>query len=264
MTQDEFPEQGEFVVGTVDKIEDFGAYIELLEYDNVNGLCHQSEIASGWVKNSRDHANEGQRVVVKVIDVEDDSGNISLSLKDVNDEQEEHKIQEWKNRRKAENWLEIALRDYTEEEINSIRRRLKSNFDSLYHGFEESANNGKDALSNVDLSAEQLNDIVKTALENVSVPHVTVTGYVDLKSHRPDGIDVIKEVLKVTEEKDTPRNTEVSLGYIGAPEYRIEVQAPDYKTAESVLESTHQRAVEEIEERGGTGNFHRERHEDDN
>jgi translation initiation factor 2 subunit 1 len=46
---------------------------------------------------------------------------------------------------------------------------------------------------------------------------------------------------------------------VGAPEYRIRVKAPNYKTAESQLEESAARAEEAIESVGGTGSFHRER-----
>ena len=51
--------------------------------------------------------------------------------------------------------------------------------------------------------------------------------------------------------------------WMGSPEYRVKVRAPDYKTAESELETAGQRAVEAIEAAGGEGEFHRERREED-
>jgi translation initiation factor 2 subunit 1 len=41
------------------------------------------------------------------------------------------------------------------------------------------------------------------------------------------------------------------------------VQAPNYKTAESELETAAERAREAIEGAGGTGEFHRERRTDE-
>lgn len=47
--------------------------------------------------------------------------------------------------------------------------------------------------------------------------------------------------------------------YVGAPEYRIRVKAPNYKTAESQLKESAARAESAIKDIGGTGSFHRER-----
>ncbi|MFB6185156.1 MAG: S1 RNA-binding domain-containing protein, partial [Haloarculaceae archaeon] len=103
-----WPEQGELVVGVVDEIEDFGVFVDLQEYEDKRGLVHISEVASGWIKNVRDHVSEGQKVVAKVLEVDTNSQQIDLSLKDVNDHQRKEKIQEWKNEQKADNWMELA------------------------------------------------------------------------------------------------------------------------------------------------------------
>jgi translation initiation factor 2 subunit 1 len=60
-----------------------------------------------------------------------------------------------------------------------------------------------------------------------------------------------------------PEEVELNVTYVGAPEYRIEVQAPDYKTAEDQLEASAERATADIREHGGSGEFHRERRSDD-
>ena len=96
-----WPDQGDLVVGKVDEIEDFGVFVDLLEYRDRRGLVHVSEVASGWIKNVRDHVGVDETVVCKVLDVDESSQQIDLSIKDVNDHQRKDKIQEWKNEQKA-------------------------------------------------------------------------------------------------------------------------------------------------------------------
>ena len=62
---------------------------------------------------------------------------------------------------------------------------------------------------------------------------------------------------------EVPDEVKLEVSYVGAPEYRIQVQAPDYKAAEAELEEAAERAKAAIEELGGTAEYHRERHEDD-
>jgi translation initiation factor 2 subunit 1 len=260
-----WPEPGELVVGRVDEIEDFGVFVDLLEYEDKRGLCHISEVASGWIKNVRDHVNTDQRVVAKVLDVDKSAQQIDLSLKDVNDHQRKDKIQEWKNEQKADNWMEIAFgEEIDDDEYTEIANALLSKFGSLYDGFEQAAIHGHEALDSVDLSEERIDALVDTARKNVSVPYVTVTGYVDLESPASDGVDVIKEALQAAEGNgEIPEEVTLKVTYVGSPEYRIEVQAPNYKTAEDHLEASAKRATERITESGGTGQFHRERRSDD-
>ncbi len=260
-----WPEPGELVVGRVDEIEDFGVFVDLLEYEDKRGLCHISEVASGWIKNVRDHVNTDQRVVAKVLDVDKSAQQIDLSLKDVNDHQRKDKIQEWKNEQKADNWMELAFgEEIDDEEYQEIANALLAEFKSLYDSFEQAAIHGKSALEDVDLAEERIESLVQTARENVSVPYVTVTGYVDLTCPNSDGVDTVKEALQAAEGNgEIPEEVDLKVTYVGSPEYRIEVQAPDYKTAEDQLEESAERATTLISNHGGTGEFHRERRSDD-
>jgi translation initiation factor 2 subunit 1 len=278
-----WPEPGELVVGRVDEIEDFGVFVDLLEYEDKRGLSHISEVASGWIKNVRDHVNEGQTVVAKVLEVDEESQQIDLSIKDVNDHQRKDKIQEWKNEQKADNWMSIAFgEDIADEKYAAIANEFLAAFGSMYDAFEQAAIHGHEALEDTDLSEDEVDAIVEAARENVSVPFVTVTGYVDLECPTADGVDIIKEALQAAEgngespvsgggangssedgSSGIPEEIDLEVTYVGSPEYRIRVQAPDYKTAESHLEESARRASAVVEDHGGSGQYHRERNTDE-
>jgi len=71
-------EVGKVYNGKVVKILDFGAVVEVLP--NITGLLHISEIAHERVRTVTDYVSEGDKVDVKVLDV-DRSGRIKLSRK---------------------------------------------------------------------------------------------------------------------------------------------------------------------------------------
>ena len=72
------PELNKTYLGKVQRITDFGAFIEILP--GVDGLLHVSEIAHYRVGNVRDELQEGDQALVKVISV-DPSGKVRLSRK---------------------------------------------------------------------------------------------------------------------------------------------------------------------------------------
>ena len=258
-----WPEKGDLVVGKVDEIEDFGVFVDLEEYEDKRGLVHVSNVASGWIKNVRDHVGVDERVVAKVLDVDESAQQIDLSLKDVNDHQRKEKIQDWKNEQKADNWMEQAFGDDVDAETYAaVANELLAEFGSMYDGFETAAVQGHEALAETDLSDAERDAVVEVARENVSVPYVTVTGYVDLRSPGSDGVDDVRSALEAAGGGDNgtvPDEVDLEVTYVGAPEYRLRVQASDYKTAESHLEAGVERAREAIETAGGTADFHRER-----
>ncbi|TKX77107.1 translation initiation factor IF-2 subunit alpha, partial [Halorubrum sp. SD626R] len=192
-----WPEPGELVVGDVDEIADFGVFVDLDEYEDKRGLCHISEVASGWIKNVRDHVREGQTVVAKVLEVDESANQIDLSIKDVNEHQRKDKIQAWKNSQKADNWMLIALgEDVDDDRYTEVANALLAEYDTLYDAFESAAISGSEALDAVDVDDAAAESIVEAARDDVSVPYVDVTGYVDLESAASDGVDDVKAALE--------------------------------------------------------------------
>lgn len=256
MQREGWPEPGDLVVCTVTQVVDFGAFVTLDEYVGKQGLIHISEVASGWIKYIRDHVREGQKIVCKVLSVDKSRHHIDLSLKDVNEHQRREKIQEWKADQKAWKWLQMAYNDRPDD-LKRVTDSLLSSYDSLYLALEEAAITGADALGDMGLTEEDVKVLEALSKDNVKIPSVEISGYVDLTSPAPDGVEVIKKALK---QAKRVKDKDVSLGitYIGAPRYRIHVTAPDYKHAESVLKKAAQSAVKYIEQHGGEGTFHRE------
>lgn len=71
-------EVGETYYGTVARIMDFGAFIELLP--GKEGLCRIGELDNKFVKKVTDVVNVGDKIMVRVIEI-DDKGRINLSRK---------------------------------------------------------------------------------------------------------------------------------------------------------------------------------------
>jgi polyribonucleotide nucleotidyltransferase len=72
------PEIGKLYLGTVRKIMDFGAFVEI--FPGTDGLIHISELANRRVARVEDVLQEGDEVLVKVIGL--DKGKIKLSRKE--------------------------------------------------------------------------------------------------------------------------------------------------------------------------------------
>ena len=76
-------EVGQIYTGKVNKIADFGAFVNILP--GKDGLAHISQIAKERVEKVTDYLSEGQEVRVIVLDVE--RGRIKLSMKEVPEEE---------------------------------------------------------------------------------------------------------------------------------------------------------------------------------
>jgi translation initiation factor 2 subunit 1 len=258
MERSGWPEEDELVVCSVIKVTDFGAFVELDEYGHKEGLIHISEVASGWVKYIRDHVREGQKIVCKVLYVDESKHHIDLSLKDVNEHQRREKIQLWKNEQKAEKWIQYvaSITKTGQEELNRLIKLFYDKFGSVYSIFEKSRASGSSILTNIGVDKQFAETVRKVAEDNLKKPQVDISGYVDLTCSLPDGIDHIKRALNAAG-KVQGNDISINISYTGAPRYRLHVIAPDYKKAENSLKKSAQAAIEIIEKVDGTGEFHR-------
>ncbi|WP_181348206.1 30S ribosomal protein S1 [Thalassobacillus sp. CUG 92003] len=72
-------EEGQVVEGTVQRLTDFGAFVNL---GGIDGLVHISQLSHEHVEKASDVVEEGQSINVKVLSVDRDNERISLSLKE--------------------------------------------------------------------------------------------------------------------------------------------------------------------------------------
>ena len=80
-------EVGSVVEGTVVNLLDFGAFVRL--NDGVDGLLHVSQISKDHINKPADILKIGEKIMVKIIDVNEDEKRISLSMKDADEDNTE-------------------------------------------------------------------------------------------------------------------------------------------------------------------------------
>ena len=71
--------KGDVVEGTVKRLTDFGAFVEVLP--GIDGLVHVSQISHKRIENPKEALTVGQEVTVKVLEVNADAERVSLSIK---------------------------------------------------------------------------------------------------------------------------------------------------------------------------------------
>ncbi|NLB18281.1 MAG: bifunctional 4-hydroxy-3-methylbut-2-enyl diphosphate reductase/30S ribosomal protein S1, partial [Syntrophomonadaceae bacterium] len=90
--EEDFP-IGIIVTGTVVRLAQFGAFIELAP--GIDGLVHISHLADRRVARTEDVVEVGQEVKVKVISVDTDARRIGLSIREADAEMEKEEITEY-------------------------------------------------------------------------------------------------------------------------------------------------------------------------
>lgn len=102
---------GDIVEGTIVNILDFGAFVRLDV--GVDGLVHVSQISNKHVAKPSDVLNVGDKIKVKIINIKSDEKKISLSMKEVDDDN--YLNQQENNNNGNEEDLNITIEDIVKE-----------------------------------------------------------------------------------------------------------------------------------------------------
>jgi translation initiation factor 2 subunit 1 len=257
------PSVGDLVVATVREVFEYGAYVTLDEYGDMQAYLPWSEVASRWVRNIRDLVKEGHKIVVKVIRVHARRGHIDVSLKRVSDNERRNKMIEWKRAQKAEKILEMAAKKLGKSLDDAYREagwKLEDYYGEIMTGLEQAVMRGIDALLEAGVPEDWAKALKEEVDKHIEIKRVKIKGVLTLQSLEPDGVERIREVLRSAyTASQGDGDVRIRVYTIGPPRYRVEVEANDYKTAEKVLERIVETATRKARKLGVTASFVREK-----
>ena len=84
--ENKFPEVDDVVMVNVQQIAEMGAYVKLLEYDNIEGMILLSELSRRRIRSIQKLIRVGKNDVVVVLRVDKEKGYIDLSKRRVSSE----------------------------------------------------------------------------------------------------------------------------------------------------------------------------------
>ena len=109
---------GEVVSGKVTGVQPYGAFVALDE--ETQGLVHISEITYGYVKDVSEFLSVGQEIEVKVLEVDEKAGKISLSIRAL----QERPVAVRKDE-KPKKSLQARVDEHDAEGFNSLKDKLQ-------------------------------------------------------------------------------------------------------------------------------------------
>src|SRR5579884_3542906 len=225
---EQLPDIGEVVFPTVSQITPYGAYVTLDEYSNHKGFLHISEVSTGWVRNIERFVKPGQKVVLKVVRVDEERREVDLSLRQVTSEEKKEK--------KARGILDLVKKSLGIQDDSAIRQQLVDEYGSLYDALEMIARKGEAALSKMQTDKKYQQTLLQILQERFKLPLVEVKGTLEMSSTRSDGVVIIKDsILKSV--KQMPQDVQVEITYGGAPRYYVRLRAENFKIAERQLKN---------------------------
>ncbi|HLD58755.1 MAG TPA: translation initiation factor IF-2 subunit alpha [archaeon] len=232
--QSELPNPGEIVVCKIIKVLDYGVFVELLDFDNTKGFVHISQVASGWIKNIRNFVKEGQVRAAQVVAINEQKNQIDLSFTKISDQAQKARLEEWKQFQRAKKILEVLAEQTKKpfEQIwDSVAEPLINEYGSLQNAFQQIVLEGESAAQSI--KGPLLKPFVELVQKSIEIPEKTVKGTLDLKSFKPDGVELIKSAI--AKGMDSAKEKRVEIAYLGAGKYLVKATSTDFKKAEKAL-----------------------------
>jgi translation initiation factor 2 subunit 1 len=262
MFEDEpkWPEYGDLVIATIEKVTEYGAYANLEEY-NKQGLLHISEIANARIRRIRDYVKENQKMVLKVIRVDVEKGHINLSLRRVTKRERIEKNKSWKKERKGEALLkEVADKAGLplHEAYEKVGVVLEGKY-GLYEGFEEVVREGVEVLTELDIPEDLAKVVAQVAEDRVRLKMVKVKGVIKVRCNKPNGVKCIQNAFIGAKKSHRTKDAKIEFYVIAAPKYSVKVSADNWKRAEDLFDKVCESVVTNITQAGGEGSFMRKR-----
>lgn len=109
---------GDVLEGTVRRLVNFGAFVEVLP--GIEGLVHVSQIADRHIGTPKEVLEEGQEVQVKVLDINEENKRISLSIKEVENDKNQKEIEQYQRDHEQSTF---QLGDVIGEQLDKLKKQ---------------------------------------------------------------------------------------------------------------------------------------------
>ncbi|KGX83215.1 S1 domain-containing post-transcriptional regulator GSP13 [Pontibacillus marinus] len=114
-------ETGQVLEGKVTGIQPYGAFVALDE--EVQGLVHISEVTHGFVKDINEHLNIGDEVKVKILNIDEEKGKYSLSIRATEEAPKQQPKQQQQQRKPQQN-QQVQHQDDDQSGFNTLKDKL--------------------------------------------------------------------------------------------------------------------------------------------
>ncbi|KAH9837859.1 eukaryotic translation initiation factor 2 subunit alpha [Rhodofomes roseus] len=277
-----YPEVDELVMVQVRQIAEMGAYVKLLEYDNIEGMILLSELSRRRIRSIQKLIRVGRNEVVVVLRVDKEKGYIDLSKRRVSPE-DITKCEEryMKSKTVASIMRHVASKlpsgpsegaegketkegEETEVTGTSEEERLEQLYEQIgwplgkkyghpYDAFKLVLTEQETILASLPAPVpENVKSILLSTIARRLTPQpIKLRADIELTCYTPAGIDAIKKALRAGE-KESNEAVPIKAKLVAPPLYVLSTNATDKYAAVDRLERAIESIQSTIEDSGGS------------
>jgi len=207
-----YPDVDDLVMVNVKSIAEMGAYVSLLEYNNIEGMILLSELSRRRIRSVSKLIRVGRQEVVVVLRVDKEKGYIDLSKRRVAPE-EVAKCEEKYNKAKAVHSIMRHVSETMQKNIEDLYVQfgwpLYQKFGHAYDAFKIAITDPDSVFKEINVEEDIKACLIKNIQRRLTPQPVKVRADLEVTCFHYEGIDAIKAALKAGENygtKDFPVN----------------------------------------------------------
>eukprot|EP00933_Yihiella_yeosuensis_P075973 TRINITY_DN8554_c1_g5_i1.p1 TRINITY_DN8554_c1_g5~~TRINITY_DN8554_c1_g5_i1.p1 ORF type:complete len:329 (-),score=116.22 TRINITY_DN8554_c1_g5_i1:137-1123(-) len=259
----EFPELDDVVVVQVKRIVDMGAYVQLLEYDNQEGMLLLSELSKRRIRSVAKLLRVGRTEICMTLRVDKDKGYVDLSKRRVEPEDASIKEEQFA-RAKAVHGIMRHVAQTHDIEVNELCKKvswpLYSKFSDAFEGLKKHINGEINVWEQLDFSSpgQDLSHLADKIKEDIEInlrrrlvqQTIRMRAKVEVCCSEYDGIEAVKEALTKGLEV-SKEDVELKINLVAHPVFVLTCVCKDKAVGIAALEESMEKIEACIKEKKG-------------
>jgi len=257
--EQKYPAVDDVVMVNVRSIADMGAYVHLLEYNNIEGMILLSELSRRRIRSINKLIRVGRTEPVVVIRVDKDKGYIDLSKRRVSKEDMERCTEKY-SKAKAVNSIVRHVAEIlgfkTNEELEELYKTTAWHFEqkskkqgSAYDYFKQGVAEPS-LLDDLGLDENTKAVLIENIQRKLTQQAVKIRADFEVSCFTYEGIDAVKESLRAGMAISTPE-VPIKINLIAPPLYVMTASTPERQEGLALLTEGCRVVEEKIKAAGG-------------
>ena len=254
--ENKYPEVESVVMVNVRNIADMGAYVSLLEYDNIEGMILLSELSRRRIRSIHKLIRVNRNEVVMVLRVDKEKGYIDLSKRRVSPE-DVAACEDRFNKAKAVHGVMRHLAErrkyFLEDLYEKIGWPLYKKFGHAYDAFKLAISEDKsvvDPFAELEIDADLKEELKTYILRRLAPQPIKIRSDIEVSCFTYEGIDAIREALFAGMALGSEQNP-IRIKLIAPPIYVLSTTTLEKDVGIALLNSAIDTIKEKITAKGG-------------
>jgi len=252
--ENDFPETDEIVMVRVDRLTETFAYVQLLEYNNLEGIIQFSELSKTRLKSPLKFLKVGKQDEMQVLRVDEEKGYVDLTMKHLNKADEEECQERFRQSKAVDSILRhisVTHRQPLEMLYRNIAWPLARNekYSHPLEALKSSIKEDTSVLDELQLDPDIKKELLRVITRRFQKDNFKTQAQIEITCFGRDGIKAIISALQAAQ--DSAKDIPIQVSIISSPLYLLEVICKSAEDGITTLTTAIEVARIQIEKHSG-------------